>query len=214
MLPSQQSEGSTVGGTHGRNQNRRWLPLHQLTRWNQINPLGVTLPSGILHRKWGAMHVDAPARWAKMPQKHQTGVKRRPRGARTQNRCFSFACCRHLYAAVQKRGAIIWSVFCWSIQPREVSKPSDLIRARRVPGAEWRIDLPITWQRASIKQRLFTWRERNEQGETNKDDEAQRSEATAYLKRLTRLPAVWQIKQHKAAASAPREKLKRWSCLA
>lgn len=100
-----------------------------------------------------------------------------------------------------KRGAVIWSVFRWSIQPWEVSKPSDLIRVRRGPGAEWRIDLPITWQRASIKQRLFTWHERNEQRETNKDGEAQRSEATAYLKRLTRFPAVWQIKQHKAAAS-------------
>lgn len=100
-----------------------------------------------------------------------------------------------------KRGVVIWSVFCWSIQPWEVSKPSDLIRAGRVPGAEWRIDLPITRQRASIKQRLFTWRERNEQRETNEDGEAQRLEATAYLKRLTRFPAVWQIKGHKAAAS-------------
>lgn len=112
-----------------------------------------------------------------------------------------------------KRGAVIWSVFCCSIQPWEVSKPSDLIRARRVPGAEWRTDLPITWQRASIKQRLFTWHERNEQRENNKDGEAQRSEATAYLKRLTRFPAVWQIKNtkppHQAASKALREKLKR-----
>lgn len=99
-----------------------------------------------------------------------------------------------------KRGAVIWSVFCWSIQPWEVSKPSDLIRARRVPGAEWRIDLPITWQRASIKQRLSTWRESDEQGESNKAGEAPRSEATANLKRLTRFPAIRQIKQHKAAS--------------
>lgn len=138
-------------------------PLHQLTRRNQISPGGVTLPSGILRRKWRAMHGTALARWARTTQKHQTGVKRRPPGvgggAQTQNRCFSFF---HLYKSVQKRGAVIWSVFCRSIQPWEVSKPSDLIRARRVPGAEWRIDLPITWQRASIKQRLFTWHQRNE----------------------------------------------------
>lgn len=90
-----------------------------------------------------------------------------------------------LRVCAKKRGAVIWSVFCWSIQPWEVSKPSDLIRAGRVPGAEWRIDLPITWQRASIKRRLFTWRQRNEQGETNKDGQAQRSEADEIPGRLT-----------------------------
>lgn len=126
--------------------------------------------------------------------------KKASRGANTKQMLFFCLLPPPLHVCA-KRGVVIWSVFCWRIQPWEVSKPSDLIRARRVPGAEWRIDLPITWQRASIRQQLFTWHERNEQRETNKDGEAQRSEATANLKRLTRFPAVWQIKQHKAAAS-------------
>lgn len=209
------AKGSTVGGKHGRNQNRRWLPLHQLTHWNQINPLGVTLPSGILHRKWRAMRDAALARWARTTQKKAPNRCKRKASRGEDTKQMLLLCVRPPPLRVcAKRGAVIWSVLCWSIQPWEVSKPSDLIRARRVPGAEWRIDLPITWQRVSIKQQLFTWHERNEQGETNKDSEAQRSEETAYLKRPTRIPAVWRIKQHRAAPSALREKLKRWSCLA
>lgn len=45
-----------------KNQNRQWLPLHQLTHRNQINPQGVALPSGILQHKWRAMHITGFAR--------------------------------------------------------------------------------------------------------------------------------------------------------
>lgn len=50
---------SAVRRISGRNQNRQRLPVHQLARWNQINPQGVVLPSGILHHKWRAMHITA-----------------------------------------------------------------------------------------------------------------------------------------------------------
>lgn len=76
-LPSQQRESSPVREAHGRNQNRQWLPPHQLTHWNQINPQGVTLPSGILHHKWRAMHITALVRWVRATQTHQTGVEKK-----------------------------------------------------------------------------------------------------------------------------------------
>lgn len=126
-------------------------------------------------------------------QKHQTGVEKQASGAAGTKQMLFLRLLPPPLQVPAKQGPVIWSVFCCSIQPWEVSKPSDLIRAVRVPGVEWRIDLPITRQNAFIKPWLLTWHKERR--------EAVRKErhcvCTRLLKRLTRSPAILQIKNNR-----------------
>lgn len=93
----------------GGNQNRQWLPFHQLTHWNHINPQGVTVPSGILYYKWREIHIAALVRQqeqAKAP--YRCKKKKRPPGLWTQNRCFSSAYCHFTSPYKTRDRHLIW----------------------------------------------------------------------------------------------------------
>lgn len=97
----------------GGNQNRQWLPFHQLTHWNHINPQGVTVPSGILYYKWREIHIAALVRQqeqAKAPHRCKKKKKRGLQGCGHKTDAFPLPT-----ATLQvhtKQGTVIWSEFC------------------------------------------------------------------------------------------------------
>lgn len=141
----------------GGNQNRQWLPFHQLTHWNHINPQGVTVPSGILYYKWREIHIAALVRQQEQAKAPYRCKKKKTASRAVDTKQMLFLCLLPLYKSIQNKGPSFDLSSACSIQPWEVSKPNNLIRAARIPRAEWQIDLPIKQQKASIKPRLLTW---------------------------------------------------------
>lgn len=166
------------------------------------------------------MHITALL--SKRDTKAPNRCRRGPLGLQALNRCFASASCRHLYKALQNKGPSFDLCSAVASKPWEVSKPSDLIRAARVPRAEWRMDLPITPQKASIKLWLLTWYKEKQGGrwqhwKTNKDRERFCTVAMPHPTGLTRSPANWQIKtklQRQGCFFSVEDRQKQWPCLA
>jgi len=186
---------SPVRRASGRNQHRQRLPLHQLTRWNQINPQGIALPPGIRRHKRRAMHITALV-WERAQTKAPNRWRKKASGAAATKQMLFLCLLPPPFQVPAKQGAVIWSVFGCSIQPWEVSKPSDLIRAARVPQG-WVTDRPAnhaaeSLHQASIKPWLLTWhKERREATAAERPIRTARpcAPCTAASERADRIPS-------------------------